>query len=726
MNSYKLKSLLIYAIAIISIITNLSAEIKLPSIFTDHMVLQRGQNIPVWGTSDAGASLTIQFADQIQTTTADSEGKWRIDLAPLSASATPRKLSIISPNQDKPLEFHDILVGDVWLCAGQSNMQWTMQRSSESDTDIANAQSTTIRLYNTPRVASPQPRNTVNAQWTTCTPESVRDFSAVAYYFGQQLNQELEVPIGLLLSAWGGTRIEPWTPPIGFKGIEALADIHAKVQKTLPQTPDYKQTMGQYLKQLKQWTTTSYEILSGNGYISAPPAFPSELILGESHQEPTKIYNGMIHAHIPFAIKGAIWYQGESNHEDGLLYVDKTRALLKGWRSLWGYDFPFYFVQIAPFNYNEAPERLAEFWEAQSKIVQEIPNTGMAVINDVTDLTNIHPANKKVPGKRLARLALANTYNKDLVSTGPVFKKLEILNNTLKVHFDSAVGLSTRDGKAPDWFEITDRTGDFKQAQAIIEGTTIVLKSNEVAEPLALRFAWHKLAIPNLINGVGLPASPFRAGKLPEVNLDTLPAANGFRTVYQIQLPSDANYAQSNPDYDIDNTASAGTFNKVAYFLELQKPGQTRKYVFVSMDTFSKDPTKIGIPTAKSGARFMQKVSNLTVRSNVEELSNCDSTDGGNIEFWPGNYRPANEQKIVGASHSQFDYGDRADNHIPGYGSMQIHNWKNKETVLAINHWGANGILDIGIGNSTGKNSDWTFSKNAKDYSLRRLTVLVK
>ncbi|MGZ0654385.1 sialate O-acetylesterase [Coraliomargarita sp. W4R72] len=720
------KSGIAVACALLAIATSLSAEIKLPSIFSDHMVLQREQKVPVWGTSDAGATLTVQFADQNKTTKADSEGKWRIDLNPLEASATPRKLTVTASNEKSPLILQDILVGEVWLCSGQSNMQWTMQNSDKADTNIANAKSATIRLYNTPRVASPYPLDTINASWTACTPETVRDFSAIAYYFGKQLNHDLEVPVGLLLSAWGGTRIEPWTPPSGFEGIETLTDIHTKVQKTLPHTLSYKREMNNYLKQLKQWTATSSATLGSNEYIPAPPAFPSELILGESHQEPTKIYNGMLHAHVPFAIKGAIWYQGESNHTDGLLYVDKTRALLNGWRSIWENDFPFYFVQIAPFNYNEPPERLPEFWEAQSKIVDEIPNTGMAVINDVTNLTNIHPSNKEVPGKRLALLALDNTYGKDLVSTGPIFKRLEKLDGALKVHFDSAEGLSTRDGKAPDWFEIADKTGNFKKAQAEINGTSITLKSNEVAEPLALRFAWHKLAIPNLVNGAGLPASPFRAGKLPEVNLSNLPEAKGFRTVYQIDVPADANYSQAAPKYNVDNRAKAGVFNQIAYFLELQQPGQARKYVFVSMDTFTKDSSKIGIPTGKSGAQFMQRVTNLTVRSNVEGLSDCDNTDGGNIEFWPGNYRPANQESIPGASDDKFDFGDLADSNIPGYGSMQIHNWKAKQTVLAINRWGANGELDIGIGNSDGNSSDWTFSENAKDYTLRRLTVLVK
>jgi sialate O-acetylesterase len=247
-----------------------------------------------------------------------------------------------------------------------------------------------------------------------------------------------------------------------------------------------------------------------------------------------------------------------------------------------------------------------------------------------------------------------------------------------------------------------------------------------VPAPLVVRFAWHKLATPNLVNGAGLPTSAFRAGKLPEVSVTDLPEAAGFRTVYQIELPVDANYAKAAPSYAVDKRTAAGAFSQVAYYLELQKPGQARQYVFVSMDAFTDDASKVGIPTLKSGAKFMQQVSNLTVRSNVEGLTDCSNSDGGNIEFWPGNYAAGNAQQIPGANPAKYDFGDVGSNQIPGYGSMQIHHWKAQQTVFAINHWGTPGAVDIGIGCSTGKTADWTFTGNAKDYTLRRLTVMVK
>jgi len=453
-----------------------AAELSLPTVFSDHMVVQRERPVPVWGAAQAGSEITVEFAGQKKRTIADDENRWHLTLDPMAAVTDPLEMQISSRLQSEisNLKFSNVLIGDVWLCSGQSNMQWFMARSQNGEAAIAAAEHPMIRLYNTPLVFAREPQERINGSWKPCTPETVKNFSAVAYYFGRKLSQELNVPIGLLQSAWGGTRIEPWTPPCGFEGIDSLADIRRQIDPMPALDGDPKQ----------------------------------------ERQFPTAIYNGMIHAHIPFAIRGAIWYQGESNHTEGILYVDKTKALLNGWHRLWGYEFPFYFVQIAPFQYgNEAPEKLAEFWEAQSEIVKQIPNTGMAVVSDATTLNNIHPPNKEVPGTRLALLALNKTYGKELVSSGPVFKSLEKepSGHRLIVAFDAAEGLTTRDGKAPDWFEVAGADGAYKPADAEIKDRSVILSSPEVKNPVAMRFAWHKLAIPNLMNGAGLPASAFRA-----------------------------------------------------------------------------------------------------------------------------------------------------------------------------------------------------------------------
>ncbi len=684
-----MKKILFIAITTLALTLSLFADLTLPTLFTDHMVLQREQPVPVWGTADPSSTITVEFAGQKKTTPVDADGKWRTDLDPMPASSEPRSLQVSGFKSQ--VSVSDVLVGEVWLCSGQSNMEWSMKKSSGDPAAIAAANHPLIRLYKTPKVFSRTPNDKINAAWTECTPATVTEFSAVAYYFGRKLQQELDVPIGLLQSAWGGTRIEPWTPPCGFEGFDSLADIREK--------------------------------------INPMPALDSNP--KNDRQFPTAIYNGMIHAHIPFAIKGAIWYQGESNHREGMLYVDKTAALLKGWRTLWGYDFPYYLVQIAPFQYGqEDPTVLAEFWEAQTKIVKRIPNTGMAVVSDATTLNNIHPPNKEVPGTRLALLALDNTYGKDIVSTGPTFKKMKkplFGGNTLKIVFDSAEGLTTRDGKAPDFFEIVGEDGIFKPAQAVVNGNSIILSSSEIAKPVAMRFAWNKLATPNLMNAAGLPAPAFRAGEAPEPKapqLTSIPEMKGFKTVYQLNIPTACGYANSAPKYSVDNSANAGSFKQIAYLLDLQKTGGEILYAFASMDAFTNDVKQIAVPTVASGARFMQKISNLTVRSNVNGINEVTHSDGGNIEFWPGNYGAQNGNTIEGSTDSIYDFGDTGSDKIPGYGCMQVHNWKAKQTVFAFNKWNSTG--EMGIGNSQGKTRDWTFTNNGGSYTLRRLTVLTK
>ncbi|MFA7369872.1 MAG: sialate O-acetylesterase, partial [Kiritimatiellales bacterium] len=591
--------------------------------------------------------------------------------------------------------------GEVWLCSGQSNMEMVFTSCENATAEIAAANYPQIRLFKSPKVPAATPKDAIAAKWDVCTPETVKTFSGVAYYFGRKLHQDLNVPVGLLLSAWGGTRIEPWTPPCGFEGIDTLKDIYQQSQK-LTELPKINQ--------------------------GAPGA----------------LYNGMIYAHVPFAIRGAIWYQGEANRRDGMLYVDKTKALLNGWHKLWGYEFPFYFVQIAPFQYkDEDPNILPTFWEAEAAIVTTIPKTGMAVVNDYATTNNIHPPNKEIPGTRLALLAEANDYGMKVVSTGPVFQTLEKQGGKLKVVFTSAEGLTTRDGKNPDWFEVAGKEGGFKKAEAKIDGNAVIVESSEVAVPVAVRFAWHKTATPSLMNGAGLPAAAFRAGDLPAevpaaaapaaepvsaVPVQLPPEADGYRTVYQLNIPDTANYAAAAPQYAIDNSAGdTAPFSKIAYYLELEKKNGTKQYAFASMDSFTEDLKKTGVPVKSGGARFMQKVNNLTVRSNVAGVIPCTDSDGGNIEFWPGNYTQTNQQNIPDASPSKFDFGDTGNDRVPGYGCMQVHNWKEKQTVFAFNHWGGSpGGVDVGIGNSPQGNPDWTFSKNAPEYTVRRLTVLVK
>jgi sialate O-acetylesterase len=418
-------------------------QLQPASMFSDDMILQRDNAVPVWGTSDPGAAITVEFAGQTKVTTAASNGTWRVDLDPMAASTNARTLTVTAELDSKTTQvsFSNVLVGEVWLCSGQSNMAWTLDKTDNGPAVVAAANHPTLRLFKVPQVSTTTPLERIDAVWTECTPETAGGSFGVAYYFARTLQTELDVPVGLMMSARGGTAIELWYPGSG-------------------------------------------------GY-----------------------YNGMIDALIPFAMRGVIWYQGENNVTDGMLYVDKKKHLVNSWRDLWGYEFPFYYVQLAPFNYGGGRDgTLPYFWEAQSAILGVITNTGMAVITDtVTNLNGIHPTNKEGPGIRLALLALDNTYGLDIVSTGPVFQSLETVSNTLQVTFDSSDGLTTSDSLAPDWFELEVSDGVYTAAAAVVSNNLVILSATGVDVPTAMRFAWSEIAQPNLRNSAGLVASAFRA-----------------------------------------------------------------------------------------------------------------------------------------------------------------------------------------------------------------------
>jgi len=446
------------------------------------MVLQRDQKVPVWGKGVPGAKILVTFAGQTASATVDDTGEWRADLIPMSASPDARTLEVSSRSTagDEKLQFRDVLVGEVWLCSGQSNMAMAMEKTENASEEIAKADYPEIRLYDTPRLSLDKPGDYIDGKWMVCTPETVKAFSGVAYYFGRKLHKDLDVPVGLLLSAWGGSLIEPWIPPAAFTGIKSLVDISRKAENLPP-------------------------LFDANGV---------RLIPNKTYRTyPSAAYNGMIAAHVPFAIRGVIWYQGEANRRDGRSYIDKSKALVNGWRKLWGYDFPFYFIQIAPYQYGkDDPEILPIFWEAQAEIARTIPNTAMAVATDAAAVDNLHPPRKDVPGIRLALLAEAHTYGMNVVSSGPVFQGMEKRGTELVIIFNHAEGLTTRDRREPDWFEVAGKDGVFRKANARIEGNSVVLGSPEVSDPQAMRFSWHKTAVPNLVNGAGLPTSAFRAG----------------------------------------------------------------------------------------------------------------------------------------------------------------------------------------------------------------------
>ena len=443
------------------------AEIKLPSILGSHMVLQRDAAWPIWGWDDAGTAVTVSFAGQTHTAKAGKDGRWQINLTAMKASAKGRELTVKGSSMVK---LEDVLVGEVWLCSGQSNMEWRVKQSTNAKEEIAAANRPRIRHIKIPHTLNNQPASNVPSNgWEVSTPAVAGEFTAVGYFFARHLQGKLNVPIGLIGSNWGGTRIEPWTPPVGFKSVPSLKASHAD-------------KLGDFTKANPGRTT------------------------------PTHMYNAMIHPLLPYAIKGAIWYQGESNRADGLKYQAKMRALINGWRKVWGNpDLPFLFVQLAPYRYNGDAKLLPAIWQAQLNILK-MPHTGMAVTTDITTLGNIHPPNKQDVGKRLALWALANTYGKKgIVYSGPLFKSLTIRDGRAIVDFDHAEGIKARDNKPLTHFELLTAEGQWFPAGAYVHEGKIIVSSKAVRNPIGVRLGWDQLAEPNLVNGAGLPASPFTA-----------------------------------------------------------------------------------------------------------------------------------------------------------------------------------------------------------------------
>ncbi|MGQ9731094.1 MAG: sialate O-acetylesterase [Candidatus Zipacnadales bacterium] len=722
---YRITLMMTAAVIVIGNCTPLYAEVRLPHIFSHHMVLQRDMELPVWGWAEPGEEVQVKLAERPAVrTTAGEDGRWSVLLPPMEAGG-PVTLTVTGRNT---LTVEDILVGEVWLCSGQSNMEWPVSASENAEQEVAAANYPQIRHIKIPRVPASFPQEDFEATWQVCSPETAGSFTAVGYFFGRYLHQELKVPIGLVNSSWGGTRIEPWIPPRGFTGIEALQDLDRQLTLKDPRSAEYKQALADYLAQTEAWLAKARTALEQEAPLEPLAPYPEALKPFTEHQQPTTLYNGMIYPLVPYALRGAIWYQGESNHGEGMLYTEKMRALINGWRAVWQQpDMPFYYVQIAPYLYGaEDPYVLPQFWEAQAAALA-IPHTGMAVIHDIGNLNDIHPRNKQEVGKRLALIALAKTYGQEkLVYSGPTFRELKLEGTRLRVYFDHVGGgLKSRDGAPLNWFEIIGRETDFCPAEAVIEGDSVVLSSPEVPDPVAVQFAWHKTATPNLMNAEGLPAVPFRAGEVPRRDFLKL----RVKEAENYQLVLDLDLAKLGPDitYDVDNRAQVtGSFDRIAYFLELEKPGEPTRYVYVSMDAFTDDLGKVGVPTVASGAVFQTKVTNLNVVSNMPGIVTGENLTGGNIEFWPHNYGPANKAGVPKASGSLWDFGDQYSEPVDGYGSMQVHNHEAGQTLFAINHWKAGAKADIGIGNSDGDTRDWTFKANASEYTVKRLRVLVR
>ncbi|MGD9645445.1 MAG: sialate O-acetylesterase [Pirellulales bacterium] len=461
------------ACALLCLAALANAAVKPNPLFSDNCVLQQGMKVPVWGTADDGEKVTVKLQDQEVSTTAKG-GKWRVDLKNLKAGG-PFEMTISGADT---LTIKNVLVGEVWIASGQSNMQWTVSRSADPETTIAQAANARIRLLTVPREATDEPQDTANVAWVECTPQSVPEFSAVAYHFGRALEAQLQVPVGLINTSYGGTPAEAWTSREALEAVPSL----------------------------KKMAKTS----AANG---------------KAAQRPTGLYNAMIHPLVPYAIRGAIWYQGESNAGRAYEYQTLFPTMIDCWRKEWGQgDFPFLFVQLAPFHKiveEPGPSEWAELREAQRLTTKNVPNTAMAVITDVGDENDIHPKQKAPVGERLALAARALAYGEKIEYSGPTVAGVEIADNRITLSFDHAgSGLKTSDEGPLKGFAIAGKDNVFHRATAEIQQDRVVVSSPDVAEPVAVRYGWADYPVVNLANREGLLASPFRTDELP---LTTMP-----------------------------------------------------------------------------------------------------------------------------------------------------------------------------------------------------------
>ncbi len=483
-----------------------SANVQLHGMFTDNMVLQQGIENPVWGTAEPGEKIAVHINGQKLSTVAGKDGKWMVKLRPMKAGG-PYKLLVIGRNS---VLCENVMAGEVWVCSGQSNMWWTVKLSANADQEIADAKYPGIRLYTVPQRVSPQPESSVVGKWVECSPETVPGFSAAAYYFGRELYRALNVPIGLIHTSWGGTPAESWT---SLKTLKADAELSIYGDRYNEQVAGFEKARADYPKLLEQWKADAEKAKAEGKDAPAEPKAPAY-----GPYLPSSLYNAMIAPLIPYGIRGAIWYQGESNAGKAYQYRRLFPSMIKDWRRDWAQgDFPFLFVQLANWG-PKSDQPLDDYWaelrEAQTMTLS-LRNTGMALAIDIGDPNDIHPKNKQEVGRRLALNALAKTYGRKIVYSGPMYRAMESEGDSIVLVFDHVDGGLAAKGGDLKGFTIAGADQKFVPAQAKIVGRTVVVRSPEVRDPAAVRYSWAINPDGNLYNEAGLPASPFRTDDWP-------------------------------------------------------------------------------------------------------------------------------------------------------------------------------------------------------------------
>jgi len=478
------------------------SAVTLPSVLTDHMVVQRERPAHLWGKANPGENVSVTFRDATRSTTADDIGAWSVYLPP-SRPGGPFEITV---KGDNTIVLRDVLVGDLWIASGQSNMEWQLKNVNNGDKEVAGANLPRVRLFQVKKKVADYPQDDLTASpWAACTPDTAATFSAIAYFFGRDLQQKLDVPIGLIDSSWGGTPAEAWA---SLRALSEDAGLMPVFSEWAKMTDNNAVVKVRREKQLKDWNAA---VAAAKAEGKPGPGFPWKA--NDSNEwQPAGLYNAMIAPLTPFPIRGAIWYQGESNAsaERAPLYSRLFGTMIQDWRRAWGEgDFPFLFVQLA--NFKTGPDSKWPDLREQQRKTLALKNTGMAVTIDIGNPTDIHPRNKQDVGARLALAARAIAYGETLEYSGPLFRQAVPEGNAVRVWFDhTGKGLTARGGILSG-FQIAGADHAFVPAEARIDGSTVVVSAAGVAKPLYVRYAWSDDPTCNLFNEDGLPASPFRS-----------------------------------------------------------------------------------------------------------------------------------------------------------------------------------------------------------------------
>jgi sialate O-acetylesterase len=533
-------------------LSSLRAEVRLNGIFTDHLVLQRNVAVPIWGTAAPAETVHVEFAHQRHTTQADAQGRWTARLEPMAANA--QGADLIVRGLQTAITLHDVVIGEVWLAGGQSNMRFPLSSAHDATEVLPTATDSLLRVFNVTMQTAAEPLASVKGKWQPSTPTAARDFTAVGFFFARELREKLGVPIGIISASWGGTPIETWISLQGFRQPPALTvplqawdkavAEHRRVQSEPKLASDYEADLARWRREVQpafNAATKAYNEANDAGLKVGPkpvPAWPEPQnpdpmgmpSPSRRPQTPTISFNGMIAPLVPYALRGVIWYQGEANGGAGIEYRALFPRLIQDWRAQWGTAFPFLFVQL-PMCYDDPLPVAEKGWpwlrEAQFLTLRE-PRTSMAITLDVGNPANVHPANKRDVGHRLALLARRDVYGENLVATGPLYSGISLEGERIRVRFrETGSGLVI--GQAP-WrargvdplptdqligFYVAGADRQWHAAEARVEGDSVLVTSKAVAVPVAVRYGWANSPRCNLYNREGLPAAPFRSDDWP-------------------------------------------------------------------------------------------------------------------------------------------------------------------------------------------------------------------